>query len=274
MADQRTLLSCPYCDRSNIRSARGLEQHISRTPSCRIARFEANSATVSDRHEGDSAPIASSTRSRRNVRNGESNNDLNDENFNQEEVTDTHQFDIPDQDDTSIDLSYAYSSQTEDWTDSEDELIPIDEDPLAKAYDSDATDEESIEPNTQMLDEFREYCEQAKHFVPLTKEQVISVRLLDLLRRKKTSLNAYQEVLEWHLKGKGILRAHEGLADAPGYQGRETLMKYLAHRYNMDMETKFPKRKKIRLPSSKAVVTIVYHEVTDCMVSLLTDPRL
>jgi hypothetical protein len=34
-----------------------------------------------------------------------------------------------------------------------------------------------------------------------------------------------------------------------------------------------PKEKKVRLPSSKAVVTIPVREAADCIVSLLTDPR-
>lgn len=47
-------------------------------------------------------------------------------------------------------------------------------------------------------------------------------------------------------------------------------MKELAVCCNMNMESKF--QKKVQLPHSKAVVTIVYHEATNIMISLLTDP--
>ena len=86
MADQRALLSCPYCTRADFKSARGLEQHISRTTDCRNARFEATGTTVSDLHEGDSAPVANLPR--RSRRNGSDTNQ-NDGNTNQNEVDDS-----------------------------------------------------------------------------------------------------------------------------------------------------------------------------------------
>ena len=103
------------------------------------------------------------------------------------------------------------------------------------------------------------------------KEEITSIRLMDILRQKKAPLNAHQEVLEWHLKDKGRIREHESLKDAPEYKTRSTLMKKLIPRYNL--EAMMPKIKRVRLPSSKAVVKIPYRDAKDCIVSLLTDPR-
>ena len=46
----------------------------------------------------------------------------------------------------------------------------------------------------------------------------------------------------------------------------------LIKRYNM--QAMLPKIKKLTLPHSKAVVHIPYRDVRDCIVSLLTDPRV
>ena len=85
-------------------------------------------------------------------------------------------------------------------------------------------------------------------------------------------MNAHKEALEWHLKETGHLRDHESLTDTTKYHSRETMLKKLRDR--CDMKKMFPKVKKIRLPSSKALVSIPYRDAADCIVSLLTDPRV
>ncbi len=77
--------------------------------------------------------------------------------------------------------------------------------------------------------------------------------------------------MEWHLKEIGKLREHEQLGDAIGYHHRSTLMKQLLPRYNLT--AMIPTEKKVRLPSSRAVVSIPVRQAADCIVSLLTDPR-
>ena len=130
---------------------------------------------------------------------------------------------------------------------------------------------ENLKPDTSMIEEFKEYCEGFHDtFLPLTKEQKASIKLIDVIR-KKAPLGAFQDVMEWHLKETGKLQPHEKLGDAEGYQHRKTLMKWLFKRYNL---TKMiPTIKRIKLPSSKAVVSIPLCNAKDCIVSLLTDPR-
>ena len=68
---------------------------------------------------------------------------------------------------------------------------------------------------------------------------------------------------------------HEGLEEAGGrglYIGREALMAKLIARYNMT--GRGPKERIVRLPFSKEVVKIPCHDVKDCMLQLLTNPRI
>ena len=63
----------------------------------------------------------------------------------------------------------------------------------------------TAEQNTR--DSFLDYCDQAKaQFGPLTPQQATSIRLLmDILRRKKASLDTYDAIMQWHLRDKGDL---------------------------------------------------------------------
>ena len=159
----------------------------------------------------------------------------------------------------------------------EDDAIPLaddedssaDEESIGASSDNETMDDGT---NTAKLSEFQEYCEgHFEAFLPLTKEDIASIRLMDALRRKKAPLNAYSELLQWHLRESGVLREHETLKDTSRYHHRNTLLAKLMPRYNL--EAMQPKVKKVRLPSSKAVVSIPYRDAADCIVSLLTDPR-
>ena len=132
---------------------------------------------------------------------------------------------------------------------------------------------ELLMPNRNMLDAFQGYCrKQTTPYVPLTKAEKTSIRLLATLKRKKTPMNAYRELLEWHLRETKQLEDHETLKDTREYVHRNTLLKRLIKRY--DLEAMIPKLKQITLPCSKAKVAIPYRDAQDCIVSLLTDPRV
>ena len=289
-------MKCSYCGKA-IRSKRGLTQHIASSAKCTAAQF----AAVGCKRMGweDSGNGAGPRRSKR-VR----SNDIDEANV--EDMThlggnmganrhknsdqsvpnsDSEVADFGPGDDSSTKGSKSSSDSSTDDTfsssSSEDDDTVATGDGLMLSGDELESDEEfspakpkDARPNRAMLAEFRQFCKEARQLLPLSKEQVTSIKLLDLMKRKKTSLNAYEEFMEWHLKEANIIRDHERLADARDYTGREALMKELAVRCNMNMKSKFPKTKKVRLPHSKAVVTIVYHEATDIITSLLTDPRI
>ena len=85
-------------------------------------------------------------------------------------------------------------------------------------------------------------------------------------------MNAYPELLEWHLRETGELLHNETIKDTADYTHRGPLIDELTRRYNL--EGMKPKIKKVTLPSSKAVVSIPHCNAADCIVSLLTDPRI
>ena len=88
-------------------------------------------------------------------------------------------------------------------------------------------------------------------------------------------MNAYEDVLEWHLRENGSIADHEGLKEAGArkeFIGREALVEKLAKRYGL--WDRKPVDRLVRLPSSKEVVRIPCRKAEDCMLQLLTDPRI
>ena len=80
------------------------------------------------------------------------------------------------------------------------------------------------EPNSQMMEEFAEFVDKhPENHLRLTNAEKTSIRLLDVLKRKKTPLNAFPEMLEWHLKETGHLEEHETLKDSMAYTHRGPL---------------------------------------------------
>ena len=258
--------ACPHCQK-RCKSVRGVTQHVNQSPDC-LAKQEAliqKSKTPPKRErntDDDEDRDQSKTPPRRSKRHQRV---LLPENItlpSESEVglpPDPEGFNAFPQD--CDHASVGVKPPKEEVTHAPDE-----------AFMQDSDDEDAKrEPDTSMIEEFRQYCEGFhENFLPLTKEQESSIKLIDVIR-KKAPLGAFQDVMEWHLKETGKLRSHEKLGDAEGYQHRQTLMKWLFKRYNL---TKMiPTIRKIRLPSSKAVVSIPLCNAKDCIVSLLTDPR-
>lgn len=259
--------TCPYCGK-RLKSQRGVTQHIDQSPACQKRQQEAISvASKKTEQEGlEPSQLRRSTRLR----------------LESQEVPVPSKFasrrippDLPDREDNTTDwapddpstasppkkLPQKRNKPDENSSD-EEESSSADEDtkPAAK-----------VPPNREVLAKFRKYCEQHNHnFLHLSKATKASIRLMDVLKRK-APLNAFEGVLEWHLKETGKLRQHEKLGDAEDYNHRKTLMKQLLPRYNL--LGMMPTEKKVRLPSSRAVVSIPVRDAADCIVSLLTDPR-
>ncbi len=151
--------------------------------------------------------------------------------------------------------------------------VEVDDDSISEDEELDDNKKKKAPPNTEMLTKFRAFCDtHSFNFLPLSREDVTSIKLLNALKSQKAPLRAYPAMLEWHLKETKHFGEHESLKDSRKYFHRETLMKELIKRYNMgDM---LPKIKRLTLPHSKAVVHVPYRDVKDCIVSLLTDPRI
>lgn len=196
------------------------------------------------------------------------------------------------------DVKMPGRSTNEDETD--DDLVPMehsddegsveeDSDQLGNASNEDVEDQNEDEvmssssesevgdnlgvPDTSIRDRFRQYCAKAKaEFAELTEQETTGIKLMHILQQKKAPLNAYDDLMEWYLDGKGLRVAGEKLGECPEYISRNTLIKNLAKRYNM--MDKFPFTKSIVLPNSGARVDVVCHDARQCVAMLLTNPRL
>ena len=148
-------------------------------------------------------------------------------------------------------------------------------------YASDSASENSYqpnsngnqEPNTWIRDQFRTFCEHARqNFIAFSKEEVVAIRLLHLLKEKNAPMNAYEPVMLWHLKEAKKIWPTMGLGEYIGYFGRKTILEKLKKRYNY--EDKMPKQKTIKLPVSGTIVKITCHSAEATIQRLLTDPRI
>ena len=260
---------CPYCSRI-LRSERGRTQHINSSPACRQQRHD---EVFSQQLDQDDEPHQSRSSKRLRLANRQLGQDANltansGSTPPSPEASDSETvFNAPEQEDSNTDpddengdhgdISSAAAGTTDENTDSEP-----DSDPDAKPH--------AI--NTQMRAKFRAYAEShSTTFLPLNKKQETQIRLLDALKRKKAPMNAYKEVLEWHLKETGKLQPHETLRDTKEYHDRKTMLDMLIERYNLAGLVPVPVE--IKLPFSKAVVTVPCRDAQDCIVALLTDPR-
>ena len=135
-------------------------------------------------------------------------------------------------------------------------------------------DEFHFEVNPVPLQDFKDYVMHARqHFVQLDRYEVAAIKLMDTLRRKKATLDTYDAIMEWHFKQTGVLHEQEKLGDTKDYLSRKVLIPKLAARYHKDPKMLL-QIKDMVLPSSRSKVRIVWHDARDCVVSLLTDPRL
>ena len=175
---------------------------------------------------------------------------------------------------TSEEEEEESDEDTEDATD-DDDTSEEEEDPkevLAREIGGIPEDAEGV-PNTWIRDQFQEYVRhQKRHNYPLTDNEQKAINLMNIMRKKKTALNAYKDLMEWHLRESGKLKEYEQLKHCKAYIGRKRLLKDLTVRYNF--AKKFPYKKKVKLPISGTVLDMTLHYTPAVMQQLLTDPRL
>ena len=106
-------------------------------------------------------------------------------------------------------------------------------------------------PNTYIRDQFAEYCSLMKaHSAGFTKTEVIAIELLDLLRKQNAPLNAYDDLMLWHLKRSGLAFEHETKRNCSHFIGRSVVLQMLEQRYNL--ANKKAVKTKIKLPNANA----------------------
>ena len=255
--------TCEHCQKQCV-SSRGLSQHIRRTPHCQqkqaeklgsITNTNSDSRNVSSSGQAND-PVARPVNPRPSKRRKEGIGDSC------ALASDSGRMEVAD-----IEFDFALHP--------DDAASELEEEPTCTSSqpaetDVDTSDAEAepadLPPNAEMLEAFRAHCEHGvRQIQPFDEYTVTSVKLLDQLRQCKAPLCAYPNMLEWHLKETGHLRDDSmTLKDTKKYFSRATLLKKLAKRYNCEGLT--PKLKKVRLPSSKSVVSIPCREAKDVIV--------
>src|SRR5210317_1706012 len=214
-----TMFKCPHCPRM-LASERGRTQHINASRNCSKKQAEMVLAV-----RPDADPPETQIRRSKRLRKGQTqppsgayaipeqeSSDM------EHEPSDEDQDSMPPGPDDSDHRSGPSSSESEMEEDNNRDA------PVAAAQD---------DINTEMRKKFKDYAtNHSDNFLPLNRKEKTQIGLLDVLVRKRAPLNAYKEVLEWHLKESHKLEAHESLKHAKQYSNRTTIIKKLLKRYN------------------------------------------
>lgn len=168
--------------------------------------------------------------------------------------------------------------EDEESMEEDDEVIPFGDDDEEEFSDDDE-ESDSDEPdvmgiNTEILENWEDYVARAKEdFDVLSPQMQTAIRLMLAIRRKKASLDTYNDVLEWHLRECGKIRENERASDSFDYISRQVLFKKLRNRYNMPTES-LSVVQKVFVPHAKSRADVVVNDARLVMQQLLTDPRI
>ena len=129
------------------------------------------------------------------------------------------------------------------------------------------------EPDTTMRAKFYDFvAKRGTHYMSFTTEETTAIQCLSILKSKRAPMNAYQPMMEWHLKASGKMGQNATLRDSPHFIGREAMLKRLAKRHNV--EGKMPYEWRTTLPVSGHSVKITCHDALEQIQSLLINPRI
>lgn len=173
---------------------------------------------------------------------------------------------------------YVGNAAPFDW---QDEDMPIPDDYSVPSIPEGAEWEEASNgsmfvregPDSTMRDAFKEYLTTPGVGRPFLEKEVNAINLLSCLRKGKSPLTTYDDVMRWHfactLKG---LTEQQKLSDVPDFVPKKSIFDTLRHRYGMS--TGWNISKPVLLCHSQERVNIVINDVKRVIVSLLTDPRI
>ena len=83
--------------------------------------------------------------------------------------------------------------------------VTMEDESFGSECEGDDAESEDVEPNSETLNQFKEHCTTFNHnYLDLSGPEITSIKLLDIMKRKKAPLNSFEDLLEWHLKGKVI----------------------------------------------------------------------
>ena len=279
------VISCPHCGRRDFASEKGLTQHLSRSQRCSAAEIASRRARTRSQVREEKSEACEKAKTnvgwQNNVRSphgscahGSETRDQSHQLVGEGGSKDGagHSEDSGEDDDDDDDPE-------DDDDDAEDEENYQKDDDASNyfgQFDPDSDQEESnVGPSTVIRDKHKAFATPGRFVAPFEQREVSGVKLMDILGSKKAPLNSHQDVCEWHLRESGVLGEVEGMREASGrrkFIGREPLIDRLASRCGL--LGRKPVERVVKLPSSKEVVKIPCNRAEDCILQLLTDPRI
>jgi len=135
----------------------------------------------------------------------------------------------------------------------------------------DLLEDASEQIDDSMRQNFLDYVEGSRDFIPFTHQETTAINLLIQCRKTKASLGTYESMYHWHLESNGVLNRIESLKNSPDFLAKEKVYDMLRERYNM--EEGYINQTTIVLPSTKAEAKIVWNDAKMVVQSLLVEPR-
>ena len=234
---------CPHCSRNNFRSERGLHQHLLHNRVCSTLEIDKQNAVdtskgfnigglkdpeamakgISEMFNEDKcarAQLDGQGGACGGARSGSASN-CNNNDLQDETIQDNEEEDFVGQVDDDLD---AGTEEDKDQEDEDEEVQGGDN------YDQEQGNQVPVSDVSQT--QFKQYAETAPtKFCDFTRQQVTSLKLLHTIRKKRATLDAYDAIMEWHLRASGWLQPHQRLGNANGeYISRQTMMERLTRR--------------------------------------------
>lgn len=283
-------LTCPHCSKA-CKTAKGLEQHIKSSGSCRSAQnafrmVEEVKMNSPPKRKADDAYIHvldndQAARHKLAKANSPSPRKL----LSETEAKEAKQQNPHHTGDEPFIDPFAQSSSEGDFdpyatpSDYSSEgpgmMMDSDKDEEASELGEDKEgqlDKVQVNASKKCITQFKNYVRNAyQNFAQLEEKEKFAAKLLRTLLKKKASLDTYEAVMEWHLITSGKMRPGSSLGKNQHFVSRDKLMKKLRIRYNMD--NKYAKPETIVLPYTKTKVTIWRKDARNNVQSILTDPR-
>ena len=233
-----TYLKCPYCNRDNFESARGLTQHQNRSKPCNIAMMESFGLTKKRRIIAhDYVPVMSTN-------NAKSHNILC-------------------AGPLAADVQIMKSQQSDGESAQSDGWV-MDQNSFSSEQSSDSSvasvDEINDDIDRTMRNNYNEYLVYAqRNFIDFAHTESIAIKLLWKLRQTTASLSTYEDVMDWHLRANGSLQPHESAGESLEHMSAQKMHRKLQTRCNiardkchLDTRIALPSDRLQRVPSKRS----------------------
>jgi hypothetical protein len=261
-------LKCSYCGRNDFQSKRGLTQHLKSNPLCSKKVFSAKTIIPKETNlPPDFAAFLSVKRPKISSK-SEGMQDL-EHLFSKIQQQKLLQI-------SNEPLVEGHIDQNNESSESEGEIDHFSSQSSQAESANEFSSAQSTETTAQIYEELRQnhrnHVQHWNSFAAFTKNEEVAINLLLELRHSTGPLNMYDRLMHWHFVAKNTIRSHEPVSQSSEYISQRKIYTMLRERYNYTQG--YHQVTKIVLPFSRAKAEIIWNNAENCMISLLTDPRI